>query len=213
MPEGIRATVEFPPPAACSIARISGEADAVVDSVWRSVSTDGAASVTEFLIEADEPPAGARHVMSIGDRHLLRIAHDGAASCPCECLGRFGCAVQRYFARSGRLRIVFNAADFEELQAVVAALRERFPDLDVRRLVRDPGPGTSGDPVYVDRGKLTGRQLEVLQTAYRMGYFDRPRGANGTEVAAELDIDPSTFSEHLASAQRKLFADVLEDGA
>jgi predicted DNA binding protein len=49
----------------------------------------------------------------------------------------------------------------------------------------------------------------VLETAHEMGYFERPRRANGTEVAAALDIDPSTFSEHLAAAQRKLLRDVL----
>ena len=213
MSEGIRATVDFPSPARCTIAELSREAGSTVDSVWTSVSTDGATSVTEFLVEADEPPDGAEHVMSIGDRHLLRYAHGDGADCPCRCLGEFGCPVQRYFAQAGRLRLVFNAADFEELQAVVAALRERFPDVDVRRLVRSPGPEESRDPVYVDRGKLTERQLEVLQTAYRMGYFERPRGANATDVAADLGVDPSTFSEHLAAAQRKLLGDVLEDGS
>lgn len=213
MSGGIRATVEFPPPARCTIAELSSEADAIVDSVWTSVPADGATGVTEFVVEADRWPDGAEHVMSIGDRHVLRHVHGGGVTCPCECLGRHGCAVQQYFAQSGRLRLVFNAADFEELQVVVAALRERFPDVDVRRLVRTPGPGASPDAVYVDRGKLTGRQLEVLQTAYRMGYFERPRGANGTDVAEELGVDPSTFSEHLASAQRKLLGDVLEDGS
>lgn len=213
MSEGIRATVEFSPPAPCAIAELSARVDSIVDAVWTSVPPNGTASVTEFLIEADRPPAGPEHVMSIGDRHLLRHAHGDGVSCPCECLGQFGCAVQRYVARSGRLRLVFNAADFEELQSVVGALREHFPDVDVRRLVRSPGPEESRDPVYVDRGKLTERQLEVLQTAYRMGYFERPRRANGTEVAESLGVDPSTFSEHLASAERKLLGDALEDGS
>ena len=212
MSEGIRATVEFPPPAPCAIAELSARVDSVVDAVWTSVPTNGATSVTEFTIDAEEPPGGPEHVMSIGDRHLLRHAHGDGVSCPCECLGEHGCAVQRYVAQSGRLRLVFNAADFEELQSVVGALRERFPDVDVRRLVRSPGPEESRDPVYVDRSKLTARQLEVLQTAYRMGYFERPRRTNGTEVAAALDVDPSTFAEHLAAAERKLLGDALEDG-
>lgn len=214
MSRGIRATIEFPPPARCRIAEVGEEAEAVVDDVWTSVPPDGATpSVTEFLVVAEEPPAadGVAHVMSMGDRHLLRLTHGGGASCPCACLGGFGCAVQRYRADAGRLRLVFNAADFEELQAVVGELHERFPDVDVRRLVREPDPGESRDAVYVDRGRLTERQLEVVRTAYRMGYFERPRGANATEVAAELGVDPSTFSEHLASAQRKLLADVLEE--
>lgn len=42
-----------------------------------------------------------------------------------------------------------------------------------------------------------------------MGYFERPRRANATEVADVLDINPSTFSEHLAAAESKLIEDVL----
>ncbi|QLH77368.1 helix-turn-helix domain-containing protein [Halosimplex rubrum] len=52
--------------------------------------------------------------------------------------------------------------------------------------------------------ELTDGQLEVLVTAYRTGYFERPRETTGAEVAADLDISPSTFSQHLRAAQRKL---------
>ena len=216
MSGGIRATVEFPPPAPCEIADAADETGASVDAVWRSVPPDpDVHPVTEFVLEAEVAPelAGFDHVMSLGGRHLLRYAHEEGVSCPCECLGQFGCAVQRYRARSGRLRIVFNAADFEELQAVVGELRERFPDVDVRRLVRSPDADAADDAVYVDRSQLTDRQLEVLRTAYREGYFDRPRRANATEVAETLSIDPSTFTEHLLAAQRKLLSDVLGEDA
>lgn len=61
----------------------------------------------------------------------------------------------------------------------------------------------------VDRDKLTDRQLEVIETAYDMGYYEYPRGANASEVAEALDICPSTLAEHLAAAQTKLLEDVL----
>lgn len=216
MADGIRATVVFPQPAPCEIADVSRETDSIVESVWTSVPVGGDTPiVSEFVVDADEPPRreGVERVVSLGGRHVLRFDHGATVSCPCECLGQNGCAVQRYRARSGTLRLVFNAADFDELRTVVGDLRERFPDVDVRRLVRSPGSAATRDAVYVDRGKLTDRQLEVLRTAYRMGYFERSRESNASEVAAALGIDPSTFTEHLASAQRKLLSDVLEDGA
>ena len=46
-------------------------------------------------------------------------------------------------------------------------------------------------------------------TAYRMGYFERPRDANARAVAEALDISPSTFAEHLAAARRKLLEETL----
>lgn len=213
---GIQTTVEFPGPVPCPIATVSRETDATIQNVWTSVRPDGPTpSMSELLVTADEPPAvdGVHHVISLGHRHLLRFPHGAETACPCACLGKHGCVVQQYVARSGTLRLVFNATDFEELQAVMRELQDRFADLDVRRLVRDPDPERAEQAVYVDRGKLTDRQLEVLRTAYRMGYFDRVRESNATEIAAELDIDPSTFTEHLKTAQRKLLADVLaEDG-
>jgi hypothetical protein len=130
-------------------------------------------------------------------------------TCPCECLGALGCPIARFVADRGTLILVFHAVDYEELQAVVAELRDSFPDVDIKRFVRSPAAEQTADSVFVDRTKLTARQLEVLETAHEMGYFDRPRGANATEVAAELGIEPSTFSEHLGAAQRKILDDVL----
>jgi hypothetical protein len=66
------------------------------------------------------------------------------------------------------------------------------------------------DLVTVDRSDLTERQREVLATAYEAGYFDHPKGANAGEVATSLDIDRSTFSEHIAAAQRKLLSSLLD---
>ena len=213
MSEGIRATVAFPGDVPCPVVEAAAAADAVIESVWSSVSSGSRPSVSEFLIEGQAPPSipAAEHVLSLGHRHLYRVEHGPDVACPCTVLGEFGCAVQRYLARADSLQLVFNAARYEELRDVVGALRERFPGLDVRRLVRASEEAPTDPGVFVDRGRLTDRQLEVLETAFEMGYFERPRGANAERVAAALDIAPSTFAEHLAAAQSKLLEDVLED--
>jgi DNA-binding CsgD family transcriptional regulator len=56
---------------------------------------------------------------------------------------------------------------------------------------------------------LTSRQREVLEIAYDMGYFDVPRSASTETVAAELDLDTSTVSEHLQRAERNLLSTVI----
>ena len=228
MSSGIRATVAFSSSDVCPIVRISAVTDSVIDNVSTSVascsnsdSSPGdddpnrvTGSVTEFVVDTASPPEDlpAELVFSYGDKHLYRLLHDGTVGCPCECLGEFGCPPHRYVARRGTLEIVFHAADYEQLQTVIGELRERFPGTDIRRLVRSPTGDAESDTVFVDRGTLTDRQLEVLRTAYEKGYFDRPRSANATEIAAELGINQSTFSEHLVAAQTKLLADVFEDG-
>lgn len=51
---------------------------------------------------------------------------------------------------------------------------------------------------------LTDRQREVLETAVREGYFEVPRATTLTEVAAQLDVDPSTVSGVLRRAQARV---------
>jgi predicted DNA binding protein len=211
MSPGIRATVAFDSPDVCPLAAVSAAEDTTVRAVSTSVVTRNApGSVTEFHIAADDPLDDDRfsRVVSYGETDVYRFEHGRDGGCPCTELGRLGCPVARYVADRGRLTLTFHAADFDRLQELVAALRDRFPDLDIRRLVRDPGEAAV-DGVFVDRSRLTDRQFEVLHTAYEMGYFERPRRANAGEVAAALEINPSTFAEHLTAAQRKLLGDVL----
>lgn len=56
---------------------------------------------------------------------------------------------------------------------------------------------------------LTDRQLEVLETAYRMGFYEIPREASTDDVARELGLDDATVSEHLQRAERNLLAQQL----
>lgn len=213
MPAGIRATVDFSPPAGCPIARFARETGTVVDQVSTSVGLPShGPSRTEFLSSADDPPAEGPFdpIFAYGDATLYRIVHDDEVACPCECLGRFGCPVHRYIADGGDLTLVFHAESFEQLQDVMGELGERFESVDVQRLLQPPLEGPSEERVFVNRGRLTDRQREVLRAAYEMGYFERPKRANATEIAAELDITQSTFTEHLVTAQRKILEDVLE---
>lgn len=210
MPSGIRATVEFDTPGLCPIVTLSETAGTTIDSVVSNVCPDGSESVTEFSVDEEcDPGADVTPVFTHRSTNRYRFTHDEGISCPCECLGLLGCPVSRYVARRGTLTIVFHAADYEELQTIVGELRERFPDVNIKRFVRSPTDDRPRDSVLVDRSKLTARQLEVLETAYEMGYFERPRRANATDVADALDINPSTFSEHLAAAESKLLGDVL----
>lgn len=52
--------------------------------------------------------------------------------------------------------------------------------------------------------KLTPDQLQLLETAYWMGYFEVPQGATASEIASELDIGQSTFSERYRAVQRRV---------
>ncbi|MFB6207683.1 MAG: helix-turn-helix domain-containing protein [Haloglomus sp.] len=57
---------------------------------------------------------------------------------------------------------------------------------------------------------LTDRQREVIQTAYEMGYYEVPRDVATGDIAAALDLDSSTVSEHLQRAERNILGEILE---
>lgn len=73
---------------------------------------------------------------------------------------------------------------------------------DLQRLGSYEGPGEPLD-------ELTDRQREVIQTAFDMGYYEVPREATTEDVAAQLDIDPSTVTEHLQRAERNILSRYL----
>jgi DNA-binding CsgD family transcriptional regulator len=83
-----------------------------------------------------------------------------------------------------------------------AAAVEAVPDTVTLELaaIRPYDPGT-GRPA----ASLTARQQEVLRAAVAAGYYDVPREATYTDIAAALDIAPATVGEHL----RKIEASVL----
>lgn len=187
MPPGIQARVEFDTPDICPIVELSAAAETTIDSVSTNVCpADCTESVTEFSMNADgDIEVEMTSIFSHGSSDRYRLTHDNGVSCPCESLGHFGCPVARYVARNGTLTIVFHVADYDQLQKVISELRDQFPEVDIKRFVQSPAGAQSQDSVFVDRSKLTHRQLEILGTAYEKGYFDRPRRANATEIAAE----------------------------
>jgi predicted DNA binding protein len=167
MPSGIRATVSFSNPGDCVIARAAFESESTVTQVSTSVTLPGSESVTEFLVPGSvDDLDGIEPVFPYGNAKLYRTHHRGEESCPCECLGGHGCPVHRYEAEDGDLTLVFHAADFESLQAAMEDLQDAYAPVDVQQLLQPPLEGTPEQRVFVNRGKLTDRQQEVLERAF-----------------------------------------------
>lgn len=160
----------------------------------------------------DSPVDGTefRLVFDYGDHATYRFERDRDVACPCEVVEAHDCPPTDVAIRADGVHVAFHVPDMPSLQALVADLREQFPTLDLKRLLRSTGDADAHNLVFVDRGQLTDRQQEVLETAHEMGYFAHPKGANAGEVATELHITRSTFSEHLAAAQSKLMDAILQ---
>lgn len=217
MSRGIRAEVMIQETAACPVAGAAREVDASAFAISKSLDPSGNGTLTEeFMLDIGSrtaPPdveVELDEVFSYGSKSAYRYTRDHGWGCPCECVEEHGCPVVDVHTRGGTLYLVFHAADMTQLQTVIESLRARYPDVDIQRLLRSEHDHPEGDLVFVDRGNLTARQREVLETAHRMGYFDHPRESNAGEVAQSLDITASTFTEHLGAAQTKILDAVLD---
>ncbi|RAW45088.1 helix-turn-helix domain-containing protein [Halorubrum sp. 48-1-W] len=172
---------------------------------------DGDTVVIEFLADADlDVPENVETVFDYGRKAAYRFEVPCVDESPFSVLDRHGVPATETAVRDGRLLVTFHATDLPTLRTVLEELQESCADMQVLRLLQSSTTPEESDPVTFDRSELTERQREVLSAAYDAGYFDHPKGANAGEVAADLGIDRSTFSEHIAAAQRKILATVLD---
>jgi len=207
MTDGLRVELAIDSPEACPVADASERVEGSVTNVTRSIGGD--AVVEEFTApSASDVGEVADPIFENGNESRYRFERDPDEPCFCDTVETFDCAVSNIQAEDGQVVATAHVDDAAAVRSVVEELRDAFGDVSLRSLHQN-GDGTIGDAVLVDRGKLTARQREVLETAFGLGYFDYPKGANASEVAEELDISVSTLAEHLAAAQTKVFGDVL----
>lgn len=216
MVPGIRAELKLPAAVDCPLARVSASGDVTGFSVSKSVNPNVPEQVTEqFTVEPDEELAtddvetDLTKVFEQGSGSIYRFTRTAGGNCPCECVERYGYPVVDVRGERGTLYLVFHTPDQDALRKVITTIEEFHPQVEVLRLVQSIDDN-EGDLVFFDKSVLTDRQQEVLETAHELGYFDHPKGSNAGEVAEELDINTSTFTEHLSAAQRKLLGSILD---
>lgn len=210
---GLRAELSIAAVDRCPLAAFSVEAeDPLTDVTWTAEGADS--TVERFDTQSDESKidggsaegAAPETVFDDGTTQTMEFEREWD-DCVCEQIEAVGCPVDDVRAVDGRLLVQFRVRSNERLREVIAAARTVADDVRLNYVV-SAGEERS-DAVLIDRGELTDRQREVLETAYETGYFAHPRETNAESVAATLDISPSTFREHLATAQSKLLGSAL----
>lgn len=210
---------------ACPVAEAStATTGPVTDITWTDSAGDG---VTEQVTVTGEQsgdtatdgeglpgqsaggePAFER-VFDYGSQQVYEFEREQPEPCVCEFIEQEVGPLSEVYAAAGALHVTLHVGDVDAVRALLGNLEERFGDVRIEYLVRSRVDSDDADLVPVDLQRLTGRQREVLERAYALGYFDYPRESNASEVAESLDISPSTFIEHLNAAQSKLLSDLL----
>jgi hypothetical protein len=98
----------------------------------------------------------------------------------------------------------YNQAEENPTWQVLVSRPDDLREL-ISRLERRGVPAKIMSISQVDQDELlTGRQKEVLAMAISLGYFDFPRKISLTELSKKVSIKPSTLSEILRNAERKI---------
>ncbi|WP_436925009.1 bacterio-opsin activator domain-containing protein [Halosimplex amylolyticum] len=174
-----------------------------------SVTDCDASAVAAHLAEAPAVQS-AQPLCEYEDRSVFRLGTDGESVV--ATLARYGAAVTALEATDGRGRLVADVSCSNDVRSVVEAAQSVYPALDLvaqRERTRESAFETEFRAALDE--SLTARQLEAAQTAYFAGFFEWPRETSGEEAASMMDITQSTFTQHLRSAERKLFRALFEE--
>lgn len=143
------------------------------------------------------------------NKSLYRVAISQPRVTPL--LVNFGALPQEIRADGEELQIIVDFPIDADIRRFVDRLEEEFSEIElssVRHHERQPQTKRGFRDELEEA--LTERQLEVLQTAFRGGFFESPRQINGQDIANILDVSQPTISYHMKEAQRKLLANVFE---
>jgi len=95
-------------------------------------------------------------------------------------------------------------------EAALPRLRKALDGLGAPYRVRAvrAAPAATWQPLL----DLTTRQRELLQLAYRLGYFDTPAKVPLDRIAGLVGISKAALSKHIRTAERKILAAALSRG-
>jgi PAS domain S-box-containing protein len=196
----------------------SAEADATFE--LEGLVPAGEGGPVAYLLVSDADTATAREALDSVTRGAVRTVREGeegllewtaSGETPLGTLVDHGASVSEVRADGGRARYDLAIASDSNVRALVDHLDEQFDGTRVlskreqTRAVEDVGE-LPGDGLE----DLTDRQREVLEAAYRAGYFEWPRDSNAEEVAETLDISSATLHSHLRKAEGSILADMFD---
>lgn len=163
---------------------LRGDAQGIRATTAAIRRSDGVRQVVE-----GEGPGEAAPLLVVLDRPgICRASNDVAIVClDCPLNSETQPASWRFIAR--------KSSDFRQILA-------RLSKEGIETRIEDVAP-------LERKATLTGRQKEIMATAVAQGYFEFPRKISLTGLSELVGVKPSTLSEILRSAERRIMANAL----
>jgi len=132
-----------------------------------------------------------------------------AARTPEDVVAAHGAQVREITSTAGTVSICLSVGDHGAVSSLTDALRAEYTNLTLTTLWN--GYDRQPPPARTDLlAELTDKQTNVLRHAYFAGYFAQPRDISSTSLAEQFDISRPTMTQHMRTAQRKLFKQLFE---
>lgn len=184
---------------------LGGESEPTVVFTASGVSQAALVAAAEESLSFD-----SLTVLTADDGELLCKARLGDESLAARLQGD-SAAVQSLTIDAGVATAVVTLPETAAVRAYLDGVGATGGELElVARHTRERSPDSAQHLRTVFRDQFTPRQQEVLELAYRCGFFETPRVQTGSELADALDIAQSTFNYHLRGAQRTLCDEVFD---
>lgn len=141
--------------------------------------------------------------------YYIRVIADFSDATVLSLLTENRAVPHRIVGRNNHLNVVASVHDWNHLKMVANTFEDEHGSLELIGTTQTENIGfpLGGNKIKQNMsGKLSDDQLEVLNTAYQMGYFKVPQDVTAEEIAGELDISRSTLSARLRRAEHNFCA-------
>ncbi|MGQ3330111.1 PAS domain S-box protein [Halorubrum sp. FL23] len=186
------------------------------------IVSQGKESTLAFVRVANGTPEevlnGAKRLDGIEEGHLIERPNETfiqlriATPCIGSVLSNRSVILQQLVADGARCRLTVEVPEAFSIRQAVNIVTSHYENAQLlAKRESDSLSDSRKKSLNTAIEALTPRQREVVETAYRSGYFDSPRGASGKELADMFDFSNSTFHEHIRKAEQTLFENLIED--
>lgn len=124
-----------------------------------------------------------------------------------------GCVPVRIRASTDSLHVRGIVENWDTLKSIGEALEDEQQQFDLISVEESNclhRPFDDSRMKHVVQDALTTQQFSILKTAFDAGYFDVPKETTSKELAEQLNMSQSTFSEQLRTAQVNLYRLLFE---
>ena len=165
------------------------------------------------LIEASRAHEGIQDATIVSESEDGSVIEFRVAEPPLVAeLAERGAETTAITAHEGETRITLELPASADPRSIIEQLAEQYPSTDlVARREQERSGQTKQELVADIENRLTDRQRMAIQKAYLGGFFDWPRTISGEDLAESMDISPSTYHQHLRTAERKVLAVLFEE--